>query len=101
VTELLDLLLSDREAPALGLAERALSETGSRAAVFADLLHPVQVEVGNRWYAGKASSADEVRVAAAVRPIVGRLRPTPPPSRCPTARAACSPSHRTIPTTSA
>jgi cobalamin-dependent methionine synthase I len=45
--------------------------------VFADLLHPAQVELGNLWYSGHASYTDEVRVAAALRRIVCRLPPTP------------------------
>ncbi len=70
------LLCGDAEA-AGRVAQRALLETGSRTAVFADLLHPAQTEIGNLWYAGQASYVDEVRVAAGVRRIVRGLRPTP------------------------
>jgi methanogenic corrinoid protein MtbC1 len=77
VRELIGALLAGDDRAALELAERVLLETESRTSVFTDLLHPAQVEIGNLWYSGRVTSADEVRVAAAVRRIVGRLSPTP------------------------
>jgi MerR family transcriptional regulator, light-induced transcriptional regulator len=77
VPELLAALLRGDEDAAFEMVEWALLETRSRTAVFADLLHPAQTELGNLWYLGRASSADEGRVAAAVRRIVRRLWPTP------------------------
>jgi methanogenic corrinoid protein MtbC1 len=77
VRELIGALLDGDGAEAYELAERVLVETRSRTAVFADLLHPAQAEVGNLWYAGRVSYADEVRVAGVVRRIVERLAPTP------------------------
>jgi methanogenic corrinoid protein MtbC1 len=77
VRDFIDALLSGGDRTALELAEQVLAETGSRTSVFADLLHPAQVEISNLWYAGRATSADELRVAATVRRIVGRLSPTP------------------------
>src|SRR5689334_13667074 len=77
VRDLVGRLLHGDDDGARRLAERVLEETGSRTAVFADLLHPAQVEIGDLWYAGRIGVADEVRVAAAVRRIVGRLPPTP------------------------
>lgn len=77
VRELIGALLEGDGVEAYELAERVLVETRSRTAVFADLLHPAQAEVGNLWYAGRVSYADEVRVAGLVRRIVERLAPTP------------------------
>jgi methanogenic corrinoid protein MtbC1 len=77
VRELLRALLDGDDDAAMGLVRRVLAVTGSRTAVFADLLHPAQAEAGNLWYTGAVSAADEVRVAAAVRRIVYRLDPTP------------------------
>lgn len=77
VRDLIACLLDDDGEGAQRLAERVLRETGSRTAVFGDLLHPAQVEIGNLWYAGRIGVAAEVRAAAVVRSIVGRLAPTP------------------------
>lgn len=77
VRDLIAALLDGDGAAAYELAERVLMETRSRTAVFADLLHPAQAEIGNLWYAGRLSYADEVRAAAHVRRIVERLAPTP------------------------
>jgi MerR family transcriptional regulator, light-induced transcriptional regulator len=88
VRELIGALLNDDPGIARDLGDRVLEETGSRTAVFADLLYPAQVEIGNLWYTGFVSYADEVRVAAAVRRIVEGLpptpvaRPVPPASSC-------------------
>jgi methanogenic corrinoid protein MtbC1 len=77
VRALLRALLEGDDELAMDVVLGMLAETGSRTAVFADLLHPAQAEVGNLWYSGSVSSADEVRVATAVRRIVCRLTPTP------------------------
>jgi methanogenic corrinoid protein MtbC1 len=77
VRNLIGALLDGDGAEAYELAERVLLETRSRTAVFADLLHPAQAEIGNLWYTGRVSYADEVRVAAIIRRIVERLAPTP------------------------
>jgi methanogenic corrinoid protein MtbC1 len=77
VRDLIGALLGGDDRAAFELAERVLGETGSRTSVFADLLHPAQVEISNLWYTGRVTYAAEVRVAAAVRRIVGRLSPTP------------------------
>jgi methanogenic corrinoid protein MtbC1 len=76
VRPLVRALLRDDDEAAMDLVLAMLEETGSRTAVFADLLHPAQVEVGNLWYGGHASYTDEVRIAAALRRIVSRLGPT-------------------------
>ncbi|HSR26553.1 MAG TPA: cobalamin B12-binding domain-containing protein [Candidatus Eisenbacteria bacterium] len=77
VRDLVDALLQGDDAAAFGLTRRVLEQTGSRTAVFADLLHAAQVEVGDLWYSGRVSYMDEVRVAAAVRRIVEQLPATP------------------------
>jgi len=77
VRDLIGALLEGDGSGAYELAERVLVETGSRTAVCADMLSLAQAEIGNLWYAGRVSSADEVRVAATVRAIVERLAPTP------------------------
>ncbi|HXM54418.1 MAG TPA: cobalamin-dependent protein [Candidatus Dormibacteraeota bacterium] len=88
VRDLIGILLDGDESAALDVAEHVLETTGSRLAVFADLLHPAQAEVGELWYTGRVSYMDEVRVAAAVRRLVERLpatpvaRPVPTGTRC-------------------
>jgi methanogenic corrinoid protein MtbC1 len=83
VRELLAALLSGDDEESMNLTFRVLDETRSRTAVFADLLHPAQVEVGNLWYSGHASYAEEVRAAGALGRIVSRLGPTPAAERVP------------------
>jgi methanogenic corrinoid protein MtbC1 len=77
VRELVNALLRGDDEAAQELAGNVLERTGSRTAVFADLLHSAQTEVGNLWYTGRVSYTDEVRVAATVRRIVERLPATP------------------------
>ncbi len=67
----------------LELAQRVALQAGSRTAAIADLLHPAQVEVGNLWYLGLATSADELRAAAVVEEVVAQLPPTPVPNPVP------------------
>ncbi len=59
------------------LAYRVVLQTESRSAAIADLLYPAQLEVGNLWYLGDATSADELRAAAVVEEVVDWLPPTP------------------------
>jgi methanogenic corrinoid protein MtbC1 len=77
VRDLVAHLLDGDIEGACALTDRVLEHTGSRTDVFADLLHPAQAEIADRWYAGHVGVADEVRAAAAVRRIVARLAPTP------------------------
>ncbi|HXM57507.1 MAG TPA: cobalamin-dependent protein [Candidatus Dormibacteraeota bacterium] len=77
VRDLIARLLDGDVGGAGALTDRVLEQTASRTAVFADLLHPAQAEIADLWYAGRIGVADEVRAAAAVRRIVGRLAPTP------------------------
>lgn len=65
------------------LALRVALQAGSRTAAIADLLHPAQVEVGNLWYLGLATAADELRAAGVVEEVVAQLPPTPVPNPLP------------------
>jgi MerR family transcriptional regulator, light-induced transcriptional regulator len=77
VRTLVHALVDGDDDRAMDLVQTRLTECGSRTSVFADLLHPAQVEVGNLWYRGGVSFRDELRVAAMLRGIVCRLGPTP------------------------
>lgn len=70
------VLASDLDAASHIVAEE-LAARGSRAAVFADLIHPVQYELGDIWYRGEIGVADEHRATALVETIVNRLHATP------------------------
>lgn len=72
----LNALLADDRLTAISIAERELAELGSRSAVFAQLLHPAQYEIGELWYQGKIGIADEHRATAIVEAIVDRLPST-------------------------
>ena len=73
----LNALLQNDPALASRLVEQELAEVGSRAAVFADLIHPAQYEIGDMWYRGLIGVADEHRATSLVETIVDRLSPTP------------------------
>lgn len=70
------LLKGDRPS-AYRVADLEFADLGSRAAVFADLIHPAQYEIGELWYRGVIGVADEHRATALVETIVDRLPPTP------------------------
>ncbi len=73
----LDALLKGDPASAYRVADEELADRGSRAAVFADLIHPAQYEIGELWYRGLIGVADEHRATALVESIADRLPPTP------------------------
>lgn len=77
VRELVRALMDGDDGEAMDVVHAMIARGRSRTSVFADLLHPAQVEVGNLWYRGEASYTDEVRVAAALRRVVCQLEPTP------------------------
>ncbi|MBO0684808.1 MAG: cobalamin-dependent protein [Candidatus Dormibacteraeota bacterium] len=83
VQELVQALLEGDEDDAREQVASVLADTGSRTAVFADLLQPAQTEIGDLWYLGRVSYADEVRAAAMVERLVGSLPPTPVPRLVP------------------
>lgn len=69
----LNALLAVDRAAAIRIAEEELAALGSRSAVFAELLHPAQYEIGELWYEGKIGIADEHRATAIVEAIVEQL----------------------------
>ena len=73
----LNALLKGDPASASRVVDQQLADLGSRAAVFADLIHPAQYEIGELWYRGEIGVADEHRTTALVEAIVSRLTPTP------------------------
>jgi methanogenic corrinoid protein MtbC1 len=73
----LDALLKGDPAAAYRVADEEFADVGSRAAVFADLIHPAQYEIGDLWYRGLIGVADEHRATALVETIAERLPPTP------------------------
>lgn len=87
VRSFLTALLQDDRVSAIRIAEAAHAALGSRAAVFAELIHPAQYEIGELWYRGEIGIADEHRATAIVEAIVDRL----PPGRRPAlaARPTC------------
>jgi len=75
VRSFLTALLQDDRASAIRIAEAEHAALGSRAAVFAELIHPAQYEIGELWYRGEIGIADEHRATAIVETIVDRLPP--------------------------
>jgi methanogenic corrinoid protein MtbC1 len=70
------------------LARRTFDLSGSRIAVFADLVHPAMTAIGELWYRGAVQSAVEHRATAIVESIAEDLppaasaSPVPRGSRC-------------------
>ena len=60
-----------------GLAMEHLHATGSRLAVFADLLHPAQERLAELWYSSRIGHADEARAAGTVLAVTRHLPATP------------------------
>lgn len=77
VRTFLSALLANDGASATRIAREQLPALGSRAAVFAELIHPAQYEIGELWYQGKIGIADEHRATAIVEGIVEALPPAP------------------------
>ena len=75
VRSFLTALLQDDRASAIRIAEAEHAALGSRAAVFAELIHPAQYEIGELWYRGEIGIADEHRATAIVETIVDQLPP--------------------------
>lgn len=73
----LNALLQGDPASAARVVDEELEDLGSRAAVFADLIHPAQYEIGELWYRGLLGVAEEHRATALVETIVEGLAPTP------------------------
>ncbi len=70
-------LLDGDRTEAVNVCDRFLARTGRRVAVFADLLHPAQYELGDIWYRGMIGEEQELQAAALVGWLVDRLPATP------------------------
>jgi len=75
VRAFLDALLHEDRAAAFRIADEQLAILGSRAAVFAELIHPAQYEIGELWYRGEIGIDVEHRGTVIVEAIVERLPP--------------------------
>ena len=71
---------------AAAFVQEVFAQTGSRVALFADLIHPAQYEIGDLWYRGEIGIADEHRATAIVEEITSALPPTPAQGRLPRGR---------------
>lgn len=80
-------LIEDEREVVWTLAMDHLRATGSRLAVFADLLHPAQERLAELWYASRIGHADEARAADTVLAVARRLPPTPTPTPVPQGNA--------------
>src|SRR5579871_1300616 len=69
----LHALLANERSPAMRIASEQRAALCSIAAVFAELIHPAQYEIGELWYQGKIGIADEHRATAIVEAIVDEL----------------------------
>ncbi|HXM53849.1 MAG TPA: cobalamin B12-binding domain-containing protein [Candidatus Dormibacteraeota bacterium] len=83
IRRLTDALLHEEREVVWSLATEHLRATGSRLAVFADILHPAQERLAELWYSSRVGHADEARAAGAVLAITRRLPPTPVPAPVP------------------
>ena len=77
VKAFVDLLRTGDKTQAAEFLHEVFKETGSRLALFADLIHPAQYEIGDLWYRGEISIADEHRATAIVEEVTLALPPTP------------------------
>jgi methanogenic corrinoid protein MtbC1 len=75
VRSFLRALLDSDRASAMRIAKAEYAALGSRAALFAEIIHPAQYEIGELWYRGEIGVADEHRATAIVETIVDQLPP--------------------------
>lgn len=83
VGRFVELLRKGEKAGAAAFVDEVFREMGSRLALFADLIHPAQYEIGDLWYRGEIGIADEHRATAIVEEITLALPPTPAQGRSP------------------
>jgi methanogenic corrinoid protein MtbC1 len=83
VTTFVQLLRKGDKQQAAAFVDEVFKETGSRLALFADLIHPAQYEIGDLWYRGDITIADEHRATAMVEAITAALPRTPAQDRLP------------------
>lgn len=68
-------LLEGDEPGAWGVLEGALASGASPGEVYANVLGPAMVAVGERWHAGEISIADEHLATSVVLRLIGRMGP--------------------------
>ena len=83
VRRFVELLRKGEKAEVAAYIGKVFNQTGSRLALFADLIHPAQYEIGDLWYRGEISIADEHRATAMVEEVTLALAPTPAQGRSP------------------
>ena len=81
VREFVALLRAGDRERAAAFAAEVFDDTRSRLALFADLVHPAQYEIGDLWYRGEIGIADEHRATAIVEEIASTLPATPAQDR--------------------
>jgi len=86
VQRFVSLLRAGEKAAAAAFLHEVFAETRSRVALFADVIHPAQYEIGDLWYRGEISIADEHRATAIVEEITSAIPPTPAQGRAPRGR---------------
>ncbi|HSO93257.1 MAG TPA: cobalamin-dependent protein [Candidatus Dormibacteraeota bacterium] len=86
VKRFVELLRTGDKAAAAAFVQEVFDESRSRLALFADLIHPAQYEIGDLWYRGEIGIADEHRATAMVEEITLALPPTPAQGRSPRGR---------------
>ena len=87
VDRFVHLLREGDKEGAAAFVDEVFRVTRSRLALFADLVHPAQYEIGDLWYRGEIGIADEHRATAIVEEITAALPPTPSQGRSP--RGTC------------
>ncbi|MDQ6709591.1 MAG: cobalamin B12-binding domain-containing protein [Candidatus Dormibacteraeota bacterium] len=86
VKRLVTLLRQGDKSAAAAFIRDIFEATGSRVALFADVIHPAQYEIGDLWYRGEIGIADEHRATAIVEEVTSALPPTPAQGRSPRGR---------------
>jgi methanogenic corrinoid protein MtbC1 len=76
VREFVQAALSADRPHATRLALEFQDRTGSVASVITDLFTAAQLQIGDRWHVGEATSEDEYRVSLAIAAAAEALRPT-------------------------
>jgi len=77
VREVVEALLAEDEWAVHALCDEFAQRSGSRVAVFADLLQVALREIAELWYRGSVGGAQETSAALLVASAVDRLAPTP------------------------
>ena len=81
VRDFVQILRKGDKARAAAFVQEVFTQTQSRVALFADLIHPAQYEIGDLWYRGEIRIADEHQATAIVEEVTSALPPTPAQGR--------------------